>query len=411
MEVIVELHRLEKPALVLFTFFFTVAIALGCLAPATADPIKIGFIPLTDSASVIMAQELGLYKKYGVDVVVEKEASWANVRDKLLVGELAAAHCLFGMPFSVYEGIGGPKGKELKIVMLLNVNGQATTLSNEDFGQGRVGYGDLKGLKTAVEALKAKKEATFAMTFPGGTHDLWLRYTLAAAGVDLSTVKIITIPPPQMVANMKVNTMDGFNVGEPWGGVAVKQNIGFTFLATQDLWKDHPEKALVFNPEFVAAHRDQVKAIMKAVLEASVYVDDPKNKDEVAKIIGGPSYVNAPADVIDARLAGDYNLGGTLGAKKFTNDAMKFSDGGKVNFPRYGYGIWFQAQYARFYPDKMAGTDDFASVAKKLILQDLYLEVAKEMKIAVPDDDMKPITMKLDGVVFDPKKPGESWKK
>jgi nitrate/nitrite transport system substrate-binding protein len=386
-----------------------VATLFAALVPLTAEPIKIGFIPLTDSASVVMAQELGLYKKYGVDVVVEKQASWANVRDKLLVGELAAAHCLFGMPFSVYEGIGGPKGKELKVAMLLSENGQATTLSAAEFPG--VGYGDLPGLKAAVEALKGKKEVTFAMTFPGGTHDLWLRYELAAAGVDLSTIKVITIPPPQMVANMKVGTMDGYNVGEPWGGVAVKQNVGFTWLATQDLWKDHPEKALVFNPEFVAAHRDQVKAIMKAVLEASVYVDDPKNKAAVAKIIGGPAYVNAPADVIDARLSGSYDLGSTLGQKTFADDTMKFSDGGKVNFPRLSYGIWFQAQYARFYPDKMAGAEDFQAVAKKLILQDLYTEVAKEMKLPVPADDMKPITMKLDGVVFDPKAPMAAWKK
>jgi len=389
-------------------FFVVISLTLG-LIPLGADPIKIGFIPLTDSASVVMAQELGLYKKYGVDVVVEKESSWANVRDKLLVGELSAAHCLFGMPFSVYEGIGGPKGKELKVAMLLNVNGQATTLSAPEFPG--VGYGDLKGFKTAVEALRAKKEPTFAMTFPGGTHDLWLRYELAAAGIDVSSVKIITIPPPQMVANMKVGAMDGFNVGEPWGGVAVKQNIGFTWLATQDLWKDHPEKALVFNPEFVAGHRDQVKAIMKAVLEASAYVDDPKNKDAVAKVIGGASYVNAPSDVINARLNGDYSLGASLGQKQFTADTMKFFDAGKVNLPRYSYGIWFQAQYARFYPDKMAGAEPFEAVAKKLILQDLYVEVAKEMKIAVPADDMKPITMKLDGVVFDPKKPLDAWKK
>ncbi|HTH14042.1 MAG TPA: CmpA/NrtA family ABC transporter substrate-binding protein [Spirochaetia bacterium] len=385
------------------------ALFWGTLAPVSAEPIKIGFIPLTDSASVVMAQELGLYKKYGVDVVVEKQSSWANVRDKLLVGELAAAHCLFGMPFSVYEGIGGPKGKELKIAMLLSVNGQATTLSTTEFAG--VGYGDLAGFKAAVEALKAKKEVTFAMTFPGGTHDLWLRYELAAAGVDLSSVKVITIPPPQMVANMKVGTMDGFNVGEPWGGVAVKQNVGFTWLATQDLWKDHPEKALVFNPDFVAAHRDQVKAIMKAVLEASAYVDDPKNKAAVAKVIGGPAYVNAPADVIDARLSGAYDLGSGLGQKTFGDDTMKFSDGGKVNFPRLSYGIWFQAQYARFYPDKMAGAEDFQAVSKKLILQDLYTEVAKEMKVPVPADDMKPITMKLDGVVFDPAKPLAAWKK
>lgn len=394
-----------------FRMFTVAAISLAALSPLSAQtadkPIRIGFIPLTDNASVVMAQELGLYKKYGVNVVISKEASWANVRDKLLVGDLDAAHCLFGMPFSVYTGVGGAKGKELKIAMIINENGQATTLSKEFAG--KVGYGDLKGLKPAIEELRKKDTPTFAMTFPGGTHDLWLRYSLAAAGVDQNTVKIITIPPPQMVANMKVGNMDGYNVGEPWGGVAVKDGVGFTWLATQDVWKDHPEKALVVNPDFASKRRDDLKKVMKAILEASQWLDDMKNRDQAAKIIGGPGYVNAPADVIDARLHGDYNLGANLGTKKFSDDYMKFYDGGKVNFPRKSYGIWFLAQYVRF--GLVKDKPDFQAIADKLIMQDLYTEVAKEMKIPIPADDMKPFTIKLDNVTFDPKNPLANYAK
>src|SRR4030095_5449075 len=159
-----------------------------------------------------------------------------------LAGDLQGAHCLFGMPFSVYTGIGGPPGSEMHIALVLNTNGQAITLSKEGFC-GKFGFRELVKVKGAVEALKQKKEnVTFAMTFPGGTHDLWLRYWLAAAGVDQKKVKVITIPPPQMVANMKVGNMDGYCVGEPWGGTAVKEGIGFSQITTQDLWKQHPEK-------------------------------------------------------------------------------------------------------------------------------------------------------------------------
>jgi len=201
--------------------------------------IRIGYIPLTDCASVVMAKELGLYKKYGVDVEISKEASWPNVRDKLLNGELKASHCLFGMPFSVYMGIGGPAGRVMPIGMILNFNGQAITLSQEDFG-GRVGFREINKVKPVVDELKRKgKTPTFAMTFPGGTHDIWLRYWLGACGINPNRdVRVIPIPPPQMVANMKVGNMDGYCVGEPWNEVAVREGIGFTHLATQDIWKE-----------------------------------------------------------------------------------------------------------------------------------------------------------------------------
>jgi nitrate/nitrite transport system substrate-binding protein len=368
--------------------------------------IKLGFIPLTDCASVVMAHELGLFAKHGLDVEVSKEASWANIRDKILIGELTGAHCLFGMPFSVYTGVGGTAGQEMHVAMVLNNNGQAITLS-KDFCD-KVGFRQVDKVATSVESMKGKKEVSFAMTFPGGTHDLWLRYWLAAAGVDQKTVKVITIPPPQMVANMKVGNMDGYCVGEPWNGLAAQQGIGFTHVSTQDIWKHHPEKALVINKHFSVERRDELKAVMRAVLEASIWLDDLGNRKQASGIIGGQSYVNAPPEVIEARLLGRYDLGCNQGEHAYTDDYMLFHNKGFVNLPRKSHAIWFMAQYVRFGYLKQA--PDYAGIADKLILQDTYNEVAKDMGISLPDDSMKPFTIELDRVRFDPANPAESIK-
>ncbi|HLB22814.1 MAG TPA: CmpA/NrtA family ABC transporter substrate-binding protein [Dehalococcoidia bacterium] len=376
--------------------------ATTTLRASSDEKIKIGFIALTDCASVVMAHELGFFEKYGLNVDVLKQASWASLRDGLLTGDLHAAHMLFGMPFSVYTGVGGPAGKEIHIAMVLDNNGQGITLSQDKFG-GKVGFRSLTELKTAVDALKAEKEVTFAMTFPGGTHDIWLRYWLAAAGVDQDTVKIITIPPPQMVANMKSNAMDGYSVGEPWNGIGVKDGIGFTAIASQDIWKQHPEKALGVNPDFAAKRRDDLKLVMRAILEASQFIDDPANKVQVANTIGGSAYVNASDDVIAARLEGKYDLGGGLGEHIYTDDTMFFYNNGFVNAPRIGHAAWFMAQYVRF--GYLSELPDTQAIAKKLILSDLYGEVARDMGIAVPDDDMAPFTLALDGATFDPADP------
>ncbi|MFV8375510.1 CmpA/NrtA family ABC transporter substrate-binding protein [Flavobacterium sp. LB1P71] len=369
---------------------------------AQNDPVRLGFIPLTDCSPIVMAKELGLFKKYGVEVIVTKESSWANVRDKILTGELDGAHCLYSMPFSVYTGVGGKAGSEMKIAMMLNVNGQAITLSNDFCG--KVGFKQMNKITPVVAAkLKAEKEVTFAMTFPGGTHDLWLRNWMSIAGLNQKAVKIITIPPPQMVANMKVGNMDGYCVGEPWGGVAVKQGIGFTQVASQDIWKDHPEKALVVNKDFSSKRKADLVKVMKAVMEACIWLDNPSNRKKAAAIIGRAPYVNAPADVIEARLMGDYNLGCNQGTQVYAKDYMLFHKGGMVNYPRKSYAIWAMAQFVRFGYLKEA--PNYAAIADKLILQDLYEEVAKSMKVKVPNDDMKPFSLTMDKTVFDPSNP------
>lgn len=366
------------------------------------EKIKLGFIPLTDCAPLVAAKELGLFAKYGVDVELSKEASWANVRDKILLGELQGAHCLYSMPYSVYTGVGGKAGSEMLIAMNLNNNGQAITLSKDFCGV--VGFKEYKKVAGGIsEVQKRKKDLSFAMTFPGGTHDLWLRYWLASVNVPQKSVNIITIPPPQMVANMRADNMEGYCVGEPWGGVAAAQGVGFTHMATQDMWKDHPEKALVVNKTFATSRRADLKNVMKAVLEACKWLDVPANRKKAAGWLTKPYYVNAPLAVIEARMAGSYDLGCELGAQKYKDDMMVFYRNGGVNMPRKSHGIWALSMYKRY--NYLSASPDYKGIVNKLVLSDLYAEVAKEMGIPLPDDDMKPFTIKLDNFTFDPANP------
>ena len=378
----------------------TVAASALPRAFAQKKAINIGFIPLTDCASVVMAEELGYFKKYGVEVNVVKQASWAAVRDNLLSGDIQAAHLLYSLPLSVYTGVGGMAGKEIPIAMVLDNNGQAITLASS---LSSVAGGDLKKSGAAMNALiAAKKAPTLAVTFPGGTHDIWMRYWLAAMGVPQSKVGIIVVPPPQMVANMKVGNMDGFCVGEPWGGVAVDQNIGFTALTSQQLWKNHPEKVLGLNKEF-SQQTDEVKAVMRAVLDASAWLDSLPNRRAAAKVIAQQKYVNASETVIRDRLEGRYALGAGQGTRQFLGDQMMFSRAGATNAPRHGHAIWFMAQYVRFGLLKQA--PDYAAVASKLLMTDLYAQVAREAGLKMPADDMSSFTINLDGARFDPKNP------
>ena len=364
--------------------------------PSPARKIKLGFISLTDCAPLVVAKELGLFAKYGVDVELEKEASWAVVRDKILNGEIDGAHCLFSMPLSVYTGIGGKAGQEMKIAMVLNNNGQAITLS-KDFC-GIVGFKEVNKAAAAVKNVQGKKEVTFAMTFPGGTHDIWLRNWMAAAGINQKSVGIITIPPPQMVANMRVDNMEGYCVGEPWNGVAAAQNIGFTHIASQDIWKNHPEKALVVNSNFAATDKEDLKKVMKAIIEACKWLDVMGNRSKAASWLTKPNYVNAPLQVIEARLKGSYDLGCELGVQKYKDDYMTFYNNGIVNTPKKSHAIWFLAQYVRF--GYLKSDPDYKGIAEKLILDDLFAEVAKEMSVPV-QPDMQAFKTTYD-VEFDP---------
>ncbi|MDB5972680.1 MAG: nitrate transporter substrate-binding protein [Hydrocarboniphaga sp.] len=356
--------------------------------------LTIGFIPLTDCASVVMASELGLYKKYGLNVTVTKEASWAAVRDKLQLGQLDAAHVLYGLIYGSHLGIGSQK-QDMAILMNLNANGQAITLSNKLL---EAGVDSGEKLKAAVAS--KDREYTFAHTFPTGTHAMWLYYWLAAHGIDpLRDVKTITIPPPQMVANMRVGNMDGYCVGEPWNGRAVFDRIGYTATTSQAIWKNHPEKVLGTTKAFVDRYPNTARAMVAAVLEASQYIDAMSNRAKVAEIIGGKSYVNAPSPVILDRMLGHYDDG--KGGKWQDDNYMKFYADGEVNYPYLSHGIWFMSQHRRW--GLLKQDVDYLAIARQVNQIDLYSDVAKMLGVALPASPLKSETL-FDGVVFDPTK-------
>jgi nitrate/nitrite transport system substrate-binding protein len=368
--------------------------AAGSDAPEKTD-VKIGFIPLTDCASVAIAAEKGFDKKYGIKITPSKEASWAGVRDKLVNGELDASHVLYGLIYGLQLGVSGPQ-KDMAVLMNLNNNGQAITLNNQIKAKGVT---DGAGLFKLVKA--EPKEWTFAQTFPTGTHAMWLYYWLATYGIDpFKDVKVITVPPPQMVANMRVDKMDGYCVGEPWNARAIHDKIGFTAVTSQEIWQDHPEKVLGTTLEFVRMYPNTARAMVAAILDASKYIDTLANRSEVAKIISDKAYVNTAFDVIEDRMLGQYDNG--IGRKWQDKNYMKFYNDGAVCYPYLSDGMWFLTQHKRW--GLLKDHPDYLGVAKKVNQIALYKDAAAMSKSAVPKSDMRSHKL-IDGVVWDGKNP------
>ena len=368
------------------------------------EEVKIGFIPLTDCASVVMASVLGIDKKYGVKIVPTKESSWASVRDKLVNGELDFAHVLYGLVYGVHLGVGGQK-KDMAVLMTLNNNGQAITLSKKLADKGAIDGASLAKLMAAE-----KREYTFAQTFPTGTHAMWLYYWMAANGINpMKDAKVITVPPPQMVANMRVGNMDGFCVGEPWNHRAIMDGIGITATTTQDIWKDHPEKVLGTTAEYAKKYPNTSRAVTAAILEASRWIDASiANRNKMAETIADKAFVNTSVDAVNQRILGRYQNG--RGLTWDDPNSMKFYNEGLVNFPYLSDGMWFLTQHKRW--GILKEHPDYLKVAQEINQIGLYKDAAAASKTAVPKDAMR--TSKLfDGVVWDgkdPKKYADSFK-
>ncbi len=376
-------------------------------APEVAD-LKFGIIALTDCSPIVIAHEKGLFKKYGINSTVIKGASWAAIRDSLSNGDLQATHMLIGMPIASTMGLGGAPKKPMVAPWILNRNGQAISLKKELAG--KVGE-DPKPLKALADAAKAAgNPMTFAMTFPPGTHAMWLRYWLAAGGIHPgdaagggADISLITIPPPQMVANMKVGKMDGFCVGEPWNARAIADDVGFTAITTQGIWKDHPEKVCAFTEEFAAKNPKTVKAVLKALHEASVWLDKMDNREEQANIVSAATYINCPPETILGRLQGKYIMGD---GRKFRDpNYMTFSDR-NTNYPQPKFAKWWLTQLRRW--GFTEGAPDYANVASQVMRADIYEEAMKEIGYKHGGLDDKPETL-FDGKTFDPKADLEAY--
>lgn len=366
-------------------------------APEKTD-LNFGMIALTDCSPIVIAHEKGLFKKYGINSKVTKGANWAAIRDSLSTGSIDATHMLVGMPLASTMGLQGSPKKPMVIPWMLNRNGQAITLKAE--WKGKVGA-DPKAIKPfADQAKKLGEPLTFAMTFPPGTHAMWIRYYLGQGGIHPDKdVSLITVPPAQMVANMKIGKMDGYCVGEPWNARAIADGIGFTSVTTQDMWKDHPEKVCAFTEEFAEKNPKTVKAVLKALHEASVWLDDMANRPEQCEIVSKPTYINCDKKIILGRLLGELDYGD--GRKVTDASPMHFSKN-NCNYPQPKFAKWFLSQYRRW--GMVTGTPDYEGIAKKVMRTDIYEEAMKEIGVTHGGLDNSSFSL-FDGKTFDPANP------
>ena len=371
---------------------------------------KLGFIALTDAAPLIIAKEKGLFEKYGMkDVQVAKQASWPVTRDNLELGSsgggIDGAHILSPIPYMMSLGTitKGNQPVPMYITARLNTNGQGISLAKK--------YLDLK-IGTDTKALKSSvtKDSKFAVTFPGGTHDLWMRYWLAAGGINPDTdVSIVPVPPPQMVANMKVGSIEAFCVGEPWHAQLVNQKEGYSALITGELWKDHPEKALTLRADWVDKNPKAAKAITMAVLEAQQWCEKPDNKEEMCKIISEDKWLKVPVADIISRSKGeiDYGTGRTEANSPLL---MKFwAD--NASYPYKSHDIWFLTENIRW--GNLPVNTDIKAIVNKVNREDIWKEAAKALGVPaaqIPATTSRGVETFFDGVKFDPEKPEEYLK-
>ncbi|MEE3716914.1 CmpA/NrtA family ABC transporter substrate-binding protein [Tumidithrix elongata RA019] len=371
---------------------------------------KLGFIALSDFAPLAIAKEKGMFAKYGMpDVEVIKQKSWGATRDNLELGAenggIDGAHILTPMPYLISLGkiTKGNKPIPMNILLRLNVNGQGISVANT--------YKDLKlRLDTSVikeRVMKAKAAGTpmtFAETFPGGTHWGWIRYWLAAGGIDPDNdVKTITVPPPQMVANMKLGNMDGFCVGEPWNLQLVNQDIGYTALTTGEIWNRHPEKSFAMRADFVEKNPKATKALVKAIMEAQMWCDKPENKQEMCQIMSKPDWIKVPVtDIID-RSKGSFKYGDDRPVVDSSPHVMQYWTDG-ASFPYKSHDKWFLTENIRW--GVLSGDTDY-KIIDKVNRSDIWKECAKAIgqEAAIPKSDSRGVEKFFDGIEFDPEKP------
>jgi nitrate/nitrite transport system substrate-binding protein len=383
-------------------------------AAATPETTKavLGFIALTDAAPLIIAKEKGFYAKYGMpDVEVVKQASWGTTRDNLVLGSagngIDGAHILTPMPYLISTGKVTQNNVPTPMYILarLNLDSQCISVGAEYAGL-KVGL-DAKPFKAALEKKKAAGNAIkAAMTFPGGTHDLWIRYWMAAGGIDPDKdIETIVIPPAQMVANMKVGTMDCFCVGEPWNEQLKNQKIGYTALTTGELWGKHPEKSLGMRADWVDKNPKATHALLMAVQESQMWCDKAENREELAQIVAKRAWFNVPFQDIVSRLQGKFDYG-TGKVVDRSPHLMKFWRD-NASYPYQSHELWFLTENVRW--GKFTGKEDFKALISKVNREDLWRAAAKELKVPavqIPATTSRGVEKFFDGKVFDPANPG-----
>jgi ABC-type nitrate/sulfonate/bicarbonate transport system substrate-binding protein len=395
--------------------------------------LTLGYIPLTDCAPLVVAREHGYFQKYGLEVNLSKETSWANIRDKLAIGILDGAHMLAPMPLAMSAGV-GPVQKDMITALSLDLNGNAITVSTPlyqamlaaDPENAAVRANSAKALRQVIEQRRASgaPALTFATVFPTSTHTYELRYWMASAGIDPDRdVRLVVVPPPQMVGSLERGSIDGFCVGEPWNSVAVDAGLGRTVLTKYEFWNNSPEKVFGVTAEWAEQYPATHMAVVKALLEACRWLDEQENREPAAELLAQSRYLNVDTELVRRGLTGHYH---------FTRDAAPetIPDFGvfhrfAANFPWRSHAIWLLTQMARW--GQLPPSIDFEPLAEQVYRPDLYRQAADALGINAPLQDYKsegdhgqswslngtqgPLTLGsdcfFDGGRFDPRRPLE----
>jgi two-component system, oxyanion-binding sensor len=340
--------------------------------------LRLGFVALSDAAPLAAAKILEFGHGHGLTLELCRQPSWAAVRDKLLSGEIDAAHALYGLVYGAQLGIGGPQG-DMAVLMVLNRNGQAITLSNPLSELWSTEQKEKRDLKTVLASLG--RPPVFAQTFPTGTHAMWLYYWLAAHGVHpIRDIRSVVIPPPQMVDALAEGQLDGFCAGEPWNAVAEARHAGRTVAVTSDIWPNHPEKVLASRRDFVTRYPNTARALIQTMLEACRWLDSAKHRAEISTWLAAPDLIGVPQELIAPRLLGAYD------PAQFPTPPLpvSFFDEGAVNYPRPSDGLWFLTQYRRW--GLLRGGHDDVAIAAAISQTGLYREAAARAGVRVPEE-------------------------
>ena len=398
-------------------FLVLLSSSLAYAAPEKKE-LKIGFIALTDCAPIVIAKEKGFFEKYGLNVQIIKEgAGWAGIQQKVISGEYDAAHALAGMPLASTIGINGET--PMVALMSLDFNGNAITMSNKiielmekeglDPKQRPV---NAQTLKKVIDKKKTKeggsyKPYEFGMVYPVSTHNYQIRYWMAASGIDPDTdVTLKVFPPPQMVSNMQAGNIDGYSVGEPWNERAVMAKIGSALMTSYDIWNNNPEKVLQVTEAFANQYPETSAAMIKAMIEASRWLDDSwENRKEAVKILAKKEYVNAPEDVLEKSMTGTFQY-----LKDHVSEENPMFNVFSHNFASYPYrshGMWFVTQMYRW--GQIDKAINIKEVVERVYRSDLFEKAAKEVAYNLPPSSYKiegidQYNKFIDGKVFDPNK-------
>jgi len=348
-------------------------------APPEKKKLAVGFIPITCATPIIMAAPLGFYAKQGLDVDVVKTAGWAIVRDKAMNKEFDAAHMLAPMPIAISMGLGST-AMPFTVPAIENVNGQAICLSLKH--KDRRDPASWKGLK-------------FAIPFDYSNHNYLLRYYLAEHGIDPDQdVQLRVVPPPEMVANLRADNIDGFLAPDNIVQRAVFDGIGFIHVLSKEIWNGHPCCAFAASREFAIQMPNTYAALLRALIEASAYASKSANRKEIAQAIAPANYLNAPVSVLDQVLTGTYADG--LGGIKTDPDRVTFDP-----FPWESFAVWILTQMKRW--GQVKGDVDYATIARQVFLVTDAAKAMKDAGLAPPVGVSK--TFSVMGKPFDPAKP------